>query len=145
MSVPPFELLRRRLPCDESAPLLAREAFRGIAEIDPVRDDAVLVVSELVTNAVMHSGCGPAEDLEVVAQVIPQGVRIAVTDVGRSTSTPAPRTTPARRGGLGLRLVETLAESWGTEHRRGRRVWADITLARSFPHGEPAQRALSHP
>lgn len=129
MSFPPVELLRCQLPCDESAPLLARHALKPIAEIDPVRDDAVLIASELVTNAVMHSGCGPTEELEIVAQLIPKAVRIAVTDVGRSTGTPAPRPTPVGRGGFGLRLIETLADSWGTEQRTGWRVWADILLA----------------
>ncbi|HEY8626614.1 MAG TPA: ATP-binding protein [Solirubrobacteraceae bacterium] len=129
MSTQPSELLRRRLPCDSSAPRLARHALHPLAAIEPVRDDALLVASELVSNAVRHSGCAPADEVEVEVELTPEGVLIAVTDPGRSGSAPAPRPEGAvRGGGLGLRIVEAVARRWGAERREGMRVWAEIAL-----------------
>lgn len=123
------ELLRRRLPCDSSAPQLARHALHPLTAIEPVRDDALLITSELVSNAVRHSGGGPADEVEVVAELTSEGVVIAVTDPGRSGSTPARLAAgSAWGGGLGLRIVEDLARRWGAERRDGLRVWAEIAL-----------------
>ncbi|MGH2883721.1 MAG: hypothetical protein ACRDPA_13660 [Solirubrobacteraceae bacterium] len=51
----PGELLRLLMRCDASAPQLARDALRTVAAIDLIRSDAILVASELVSNAVMHA------------------------------------------------------------------------------------------
>jgi anti-sigma regulatory factor (Ser/Thr protein kinase) len=97
--------------------------------IEPVRDDALLITSELVSNAVKHSGCGPADEVEVVAELTPGGVLIAVTDPGRSGGTPARMAAGSTwGGGLGLRIVEHLARRWGAERRDGLRVWAELPL-----------------
>jgi anti-sigma regulatory factor (Ser/Thr protein kinase) len=125
-----FELLRRRLPCDVSAPQLAREALKPLSELASVREDALLLTSELVTNAVLHSGCAPADEVEVVAELTPEAVIIAVTDAGRSGRTPTTAQQPRREpGGHGLRLIDALALRWGTEENGGRRVWAEVALA----------------
>lgn len=128
MAIRRARLLRLRLSCDPSAPAHAREALARLPVIEPVRDDALLVASELVTNAVLHSGCNSREDLEVVADASPDSLIIAVTDVGRSETVPRPRPSAERPGGLGLRVVAALARSWGTDRRSGRRVWAELAL-----------------
>ena len=81
-------LLRVLLRCDRFAPRLAREAVGGVPAIQPVRDDALLVTTELVSNAVLHAGCDPRQEIEVVAELVGQAVRITVADVARSDSTP---------------------------------------------------------
>jgi anti-sigma regulatory factor (Ser/Thr protein kinase) len=129
MSTQSSELLRRRLPCDPTAPRLARHALHPLAVLEPVRDDALLITTELVSNAIRHSGCSSADEVEVVAELTSEGVLIAVTDPGRSGSVPACRPADTvRGGGLGLRIVETLAQRWGAERRNGLRVWAEIAL-----------------
>jgi anti-sigma regulatory factor (Ser/Thr protein kinase) len=133
MSAQPSELLRRYLPCDSSAPRLARQALAGLDAIKPVRNDALLVASELVTNAVLHSGCHPSEQLEVVAETLPGGLRIVVTDPGRSDRAPKLKPSFVGPGGNGLRVVDALARRWGTERREGLRVWAELSLARREP------------
>lgn len=124
----PDPLLRRHLPCDASAPRLARQALAALDLIKSVRDDALLVASELVTNAVLHSGCDPSEEVEVVAEALPGALRIAVTDPGRSDSAPIVKPSAGEAGGVGLRVVDALARRWGTERREGRRVWAELAL-----------------
>jgi anti-sigma regulatory factor (Ser/Thr protein kinase) len=86
-------------------------------------DDATLLVSELVTNAVKY---GPEE--ETIRLIVGHGedrTRFTVHDLGlgplpemRAESDPAP-------GGHGLRLVDALADRWGVE-RGSTRVWFEL-------------------
>ena len=123
------ELLRLRLPCDAAAPRRARDALADVRELAPVRDDALLVVSELASNAVLHSGSAPGDELEVLAVRIPDGVRIAVRDGGHSGRVPVRRPrAPLEPGGMGLRVVETIARRWGSERGGGLSVWAELAL-----------------
>lgn len=93
------------------------------------RDDALLVVSELASNAVRHSGCTPEDEVELLAELLPGALRLAVTDLGRSGETPVRRKTdPLTPGGLGLRVVETIARRWGSERRGRVQVWAELAL-----------------
>jgi anti-sigma regulatory factor (Ser/Thr protein kinase) len=92
-------------------------------------EDIMLVVSELVTNAVRHAGAGEAETISLRVGRSPGAVRIEVRDeqpaleprqlVGKD----APAT-----GGLGLVVVDALCD-WGTEQRdRHKTVWAEYPL-----------------
>ncbi len=117
------------LHCDASAPGRARDALRDLPELGAAREDALLVVSELVTNAVRHSGCKPLETIVLNTRVTDRCVRIAVHDPGRSADTPEARREPAGPdGGLGLRLVEEVSDRWGVERPDGRWVWAELAL-----------------
>ena len=53
--------------CSEHAPALVRAALREVGELGAVRDDAILIASELVTNAVVQSQGSAAHDLHVRA------------------------------------------------------------------------------
>jgi anti-sigma regulatory factor (Ser/Thr protein kinase) len=114
---------------DSSAPGLAREALRTVAAIDLVRSDAILVASELVSNAVVHAGCDPGEEIELVVEMRSNAVRLAITDRGCSDKAPTVRGPEYRGpGGRGLRLVDTLTRCWGVERRIGTLVWAELSL-----------------
>lgn len=103
------------LPPDLRAPALARaevrEAMRTMSGDD--RAVAVLLASELVTNAVIHSHPSEEETIGLLIAVTPTGVRVEVIDPGPGFD-PAnrPRRLPAPGGG-GLLLVERLASGWG--------------------------------
>ncbi|WP_461007731.1 ATP-binding protein [Streptomyces capparidis] len=87
-------------------------------------DDAVLIVAELVTNAVRHSDRGP---LRVsVKRPEPRRVRVAVSDKSRSVPTlRAPF--DDEESGRGLLIVGAVADRWGTDLRRwGKVVWAEL-------------------
>jgi anti-sigma regulatory factor (Ser/Thr protein kinase) len=123
------EAIRIALPCGPVAPRIAREAIRRVLGTTQVGDDAALVVSELVTNAVQHSGCEPNQTITVDARVSGGCVRISVHDPGQSTETPTVLDHPITpSGGLGLRLVERLARRWGSDRPDGRLVWAELAL-----------------
>ena len=71
------------------------------------RDDAALMVSELVTNALVH-GTGT---ISLRIDVEQGSVRVEVSDQGEVALAPSP--TPGAHGGWGLRIVEQLADDWG--------------------------------
>ncbi|TDC65103.1 ATP-binding protein [Streptomyces hainanensis] len=87
-------------------------------------DTVVLLVSELVTNAVVHTG-RPAVLRIAVRE--PGSVRLEVVDV--SARAPRPRRAEGEdTGGRGLELVELLADRWGwQEEGAGKRVWCELS------------------
>ncbi len=90
---------------------------------------AVLIVSELVTNAVVHSGS------EVIGCALGLGgglLRIEVTDQGTGQPEPAVRRAAADDvSGRGLLLVSMISEAWGVTPAApsGRMVWATVRMA----------------
>ncbi len=98
--------------------------------IDAVREDALLLTSELVSSAVLRVGCNPSEEIEVVADLVPNGVRIAVADVPASRRGSELRTSVEAYlpPGLGLGLVEAVARRWGVDRRERARLWAELAV-----------------
>ena len=92
-----------------------------------VVDEAEIVVSELVSNAIRHARPLADGTLRVHWKVKGGVVEVEVTDGGGdSTPRPAPRTIWAQSG-RGLRIVRSLAHEWGvTEDRNGSTVWASL-------------------
>jgi anti-sigma regulatory factor (Ser/Thr protein kinase) len=114
---------------DPTAPGRARAALRDISELDAIHDDASLVVTELVTNAVKHSGATAEDRLILSVSVDGARVTIQVHDPARTDLVPQVRDPRSQEvGGLGLRLVNRIARTWDTECRNGRIVWADLAL-----------------
>lgn len=117
------------------ARLLAELCGRGL----PMRvvDDALLVVSELVSNAVRHGAALRASDgcIEVVWDISDERVRLQVRDGGRGPAEGAPRTlqgTSDDERGRGLAIISLLATSWGSSYGdtgAGASVWADLPVA----------------
>jgi anti-sigma regulatory factor (Ser/Thr protein kinase) len=96
-----------------------------------VLDDAELVVSELVTNSVRHSGATRGEHVIVRAQLTDTALRLEVEDPGRRRAVAIRAARPDIGGGFGLNLVEHLTRSWGVQRANGggTRVWADVARA----------------
>ncbi|KJK35384.1 hypothetical protein UK23_42920 [Lentzea aerocolonigenes] len=121
---PPRRYRRLSLPQSPAAPMLAREAVREACaqwDLPRLSDDAVLVVSELVENAVRHARSAPVLRIELR----PSGLSLAVQD-----DDPAPPTlfdAPVDAGGhRGVQLVDRICRAWGcTESSDGGKiVWA---------------------
>ena len=112
----------RELPISSDAPRLARQFLRTAScshHHRAVLDDAVLLVSELVTNSVQHGG--PPVVLAVDCDG--EGLQVRVRDGSRNL--PLPR--DARAGaetGRGLALVDTVSDKWGVDPvPEGKHVW----------------------
>ncbi|MFI8306095.1 ATP-binding protein [Streptomyces sp. NPDC085927] len=94
-------------------------------------DTAVLVVSELLTNAVLHTN---SRRVACTLGATPDLVLIQVTDDGSGPSAPRTRRAGSRdEAGRGLLLVRALSEHWGVgvaEYGGGRTVWATLRTAR---------------
>jgi anti-sigma regulatory factor (Ser/Thr protein kinase) len=93
-----------------------------------VREDVLLLVTELVTNAVRHAGVGPDGSLQVELRRWPQRVRVEVVDPGTDDFTrERPRMTRDYPGGWGLVLVDRIAARWGVGRGPAfTRVWFEI-------------------
>ena len=112
-------------PATDDAAAKARkalDALLGFTVSGPVADDVRLLVSELVTNAVKHSGTD-----EVCLTVRPgDPLRVGVRDNGYGH--PHVRTDDGL-GGYGLQLVALLSSQWGVEDLpAGKVVWFDVPL-----------------
>jgi anti-sigma regulatory factor (Ser/Thr protein kinase) len=126
--------LRLDLRRDVEAPAIARAAVDGwCPELDggqPRLETLLLLVSEIVTNAVLHSR-GPADaPILVTASVTGQKVEVAVIDAGEGftpTGRPAPRASDRMTvGGYGLYVVDRAASRWGVDREGGTRVWFEL-------------------
>ncbi|WP_017569264.1 ATP-binding protein [Nocardiopsis halotolerans] len=103
----------------------------------PLRDTALVLTSELFTNAITHSRSGGAGG-EVVVTVhrFPGRVQVKVIDQGpRGEGGSSPHLCPVdpeREGGRGLRLVDAEASRWGTVHDGPRTtVWFELDRPRA--------------
>jgi PAS domain S-box-containing protein len=115
---------------------LGRAAVRARLERDlpPERvGDVMLMTSELVTNAIRHGGAaGPDDRIRLRALRRGRRGRIEIRDDGPGFAASPPR--PTAEGGMGLELVDRLADAWGTD-RRGRTtlVWFEVEPERPGP------------
>jgi len=97
-----------------------------------VIDDAVVIVSELVTNAVRHAGPDGHSGLRMECTFDPPRIRLQVCDDGQQGTRSLHD--QGAVGGRGLSIVAALADSWSIERAaRGTVVTADISVARTLP------------
>lgn len=110
------------LPVSYEAPALARSFLRSSTCVEhhsSVVEDAVLLVSELVTNSVLHGGP------PVVVAVDCDGEALQVRVRDGSPTLPEPRDAGQdAEGGRGLELVANLSAAWGVDPEDGgKHVW----------------------
>jgi anti-sigma regulatory factor (Ser/Thr protein kinase) len=130
-----IDFLGRRFPVDRwswtisipgtpSMVPVARSFVRAFLGDHPHAEDAELIASEYVTNAVRHTASGEGGVIHVTVVAAPGAVRIEVTDYGpasdpESGPAPSPPQTGTRDGtweeenGRGLLIVDCLASRWG--------------------------------
>jgi anti-sigma regulatory factor (Ser/Thr protein kinase) len=107
----------------------AREAVRGADGAIPsaLREDVLLLVTELVTNAVLHAGVGPDQFLQVELTHWPRRLRVEVTQPGDGFRCDRVDPSPGTSGGWGLVLVDRIADGWGIiSSTGGTGVWFDL-------------------
>jgi anti-sigma regulatory factor (Ser/Thr protein kinase) len=119
------------LPNDPGSVREARAFTRRVLDAAAIAPDsleqAALMVSELVTNAVVHAAS------RVCVRVVTGPVtRIEVEDEGEPLPEPlkVPGSGDQTPGGLGLAIVDALATRWGTDDAaRGKIVWFELEHA----------------
>jgi anti-sigma regulatory factor (Ser/Thr protein kinase) len=112
-------LARRRL----TAELTAAGVY------DSAVSDAVLVVSELLSNAIRHARPLPGANLQVAWVIGADAIEVAVSDGGAITRPVPAHATLSSLGGRGLDIVEFLARAWGVRtDDSGLTVWAVVPV-----------------
>ena len=92
----------------------------------PVRDDVLLLVTELVTNAVRHAKAGPDAVVRVELRRGSDCVRVAVSDEGAGFTAEAPLEHD-QADGWGLALVDRIADRWAiTPTASGTCAWFEL-------------------
>jgi anti-sigma regulatory factor (Ser/Thr protein kinase) len=132
---------RRSFP---GKPAEVKQARRWLAALLPrcdARDDIVLFLSELVTNALVHTASGASGGmLDVDVSWWPEAVRVSVRDRGGAATTPrVVHGAPGERQ-RGLELVDALSAGWDfTDNDTGRIVRAECDWAAG---GGPVPKSL---
>lgn len=91
-------------------------------------DAAILIVSELITNAVVHTA---SERVVCELRCLGRRLRISVQDQGHLPGGPRLSRTADDEHGRGLLLVDAMSSAWGSHDAgdaSGRTVWAELPL-----------------
>jgi anti-sigma regulatory factor (Ser/Thr protein kinase) len=117
----------RDVPLNLRAPSIARDALAPLSAVIPADRlaDIKLVVSELVTNAVQHSGQSDGSSIQLSITESAGQVRIQV-DTPDFGAAPRPQP-PDADSGRGLYIVSELSDRWGQVPDDG--VWAEFDLS----------------
>jgi anti-sigma regulatory factor (Ser/Thr protein kinase) len=127
------QLVEMALPTGCAAPGAARmvieHCLAGLVA-ERVLHNAVLLVSELVTNSVTHGELGAGESVMIRVYVAADTVRLEIDNPGTAgvVASAPPADRPARRG-FGLELVELLAARWGVRRGQSTNVWFEMARA----------------
>jgi anti-sigma regulatory factor (Ser/Thr protein kinase) len=113
----------------DRGPNAAAKARRGLARLRgdldaPLLETLRLLVTELVTNSVKHTG---ADTVKLTVVVGNSAVLTEVTDAGPGFDPDTTGAPAEDHTGWGLFLVERLAERWGVERDgNGTKVWFEL-------------------
>jgi anti-sigma regulatory factor (Ser/Thr protein kinase) len=109
----------------------ARHALVGLTLPKITRENLALLVSELVTNSVLHAGQSAHAPIGVQVNNGFASVRLAVHDCGQGFPFPAQEVpvAPLVAGGRGLAIVAALSETWGVDSNPdGCTVWCQLAV-----------------
>jgi anti-sigma regulatory factor (Ser/Thr protein kinase) len=108
----------------------ARRGVQSFDAVDPdLHADVGLLLTELVANAVKHSGLDDSASLEVTVGAAPGYVWVEVHNPGREIvdlELPIEPPSAGADSGYGLLLVDRLARRWGVLAGGGARVWFEL-------------------
>lgn len=125
----PEQSLQFELPARPTAGSAARRALLAGNGALPssVRDDVLLLVTELVSDAVRHAEAGADRAVRVELRQQARMVRVAVFDEGTGFAAEAPGLKRDQSGGWGLILVDRIADRWAiTPTASGTCAWFEI-------------------
>jgi anti-sigma regulatory factor (Ser/Thr protein kinase) len=122
------------LPWEPSSVAAARGQLatdlREAGLIGTVIEDAALILSELLSNAIRHARPLPGAQVQVSWALGDGSLTVSVRDGGSHTRPHAGHPPPSALGGRGLAIVECLASTWGVQDSTGGvTVWAILPAA----------------
>ncbi|MDH2425344.1 ATP-binding protein [Sphaerisporangium sp. TRM90804] len=124
----------------ESAKLARVFAGEKLGAGHPALDDVTLLVSEVVTNSLIHSDSANGGKITVALADCHDFVHVDVVDAGGDT-VPHVRDDAGGEGGHGLAIVQTLAARWDVREGPGcRTVWFQVEYARASARAVPRRR-----
>ena len=121
--------LELSVPPDLSALGDVRRSFDALRLPPDIRDDARLLVTELVSNSIRHAGLQPDERIRIWARWSGRRLKVVVRD--RDQGRPARvagsiRPVPGAESGWGLFIVNQLASRWGAIHEGRVGYWFEL-------------------
>ena len=130
------------LPMQRTSAALARDFARRSGCADhalEVLDDALLLISELVTNSVLHGG----PPIVLAIDCDGTGLHVRVRD-GASQAPVARGAGDEAESGRGMSLVDLISDTWGVDpvaddHGLGKEVWFELRPKRADPPAAPSQ------
>ena len=126
---PPYRaMLSLTLPAEPEAACTARRRVRELPLDSETQETVALLVTELLTNAMRHAPTpvppGTTIDLQVTTDE--HSVRVEVVNEGPGFNWRRRAKEPTQPGGLGLVLVDRLADRWGIVGGEETRVWLEL-------------------
>jgi serine/threonine-protein kinase RsbW len=129
-------LLLLRVPASPAAAAAARHTIAGLKpflEAD-VRENAELLVTELVTNSIRHADLAEPDCIEIKLEASDEAILVEVADCGQGfqgrqpgpSARAAQAAEPERASGWGLFLVDHIASRWGIVEAGETRVWFEL-------------------
>ena len=116
------------------APTRARYALMALdGALADIRDTVRLLVTELVSNSVLHAGADNESEIRLRVVAGQDGVRVEVEDRGPGFEPVEIRPDLERGGGFGLFLVNKLADRWGVAAEQPSRVWFEVDRPGPLP------------
>jgi anti-sigma regulatory factor (Ser/Thr protein kinase) len=97
-----------------------------------IRQQLLILVSELVSNSVIHGGAGEGDEIGVSLAWTPERLRVEVRDFGPGFGKSLAGS--LREGGWGLQLVEQLSDRWGVTRTDSTTVWFEKRLPTASRH-----------
>lgn len=101
----------------------------GQAVSSEVLEDATLLVSELVTNAIRHASQAGNAEVELRLKVDRERIRVVVSDPGGGFAAAPRLPTASESSGWGLYLVDRIADRWGVISKERNEVWFEIDMS----------------
>jgi anti-sigma regulatory factor (Ser/Thr protein kinase) len=126
------DLTQLVIPADRRAPASARTLLDfcvGSLLDARVLSDAQLLVSELVTNSLVHGGIGDHDAIVVRISLDSETLQIEVRNPGITGTIASNGGDPEQGRGFGLDLVGLLSSDWGVRRDGSTAVWAEVSRA----------------
>jgi anti-sigma regulatory factor (Ser/Thr protein kinase) len=133
-----------RLRPNVEAPAEARRSLEALRPSldDLLVDDAVLLVSEIVSNSVRHASLDASDTIEVRIRGSRSMLHVDVVDPGPGFD-PVHLRPSRENGGWGLWMLDRLATRWGVERNHVTKVWFELGSAVSAPGRRGPEKATT--